>query len=628
MSWTSELEMFADLRKVARERSVWRRIAREVRPLRSRILVQLLLVALGVAAGLGQPFLFRAALDTVIDGDAGSRLTMIAIAVLAVGLLGVGTAFCEQRGRAALNEDLAAHLRDRLFTRLQRVRYSFFIYANPGAVGQRVWEETTRASTATMYVLGEGTRAALTVAAAPVLVAFYDVRLAGVLLFLGLFVLPSSWVRRRLRTAITEQVMVQSRYAGLVFERVSVAGALLTRVFGLQEANRERLRDDAKRHRDLGVTAGSWQAFNQLVIGVGLTLGFFLVIWIGGHQVANGSMTIGELALLLFYLRILATPIQNYSQIRFELIRGFVAFTHLFEVLDLEVERRPAPGTGAAPVEPGVLELDAVSFAYPRASDVVPPALAMTDAPPERAAADGGRVLDEVSFRVERGAFVALAGSSGSGKSTVAALAAGLYPVSSGRVLLGGVDIQTLEDETLRRAVGLVTQDTHLIHDSIRNNLLLVRPDATDKELVRACVAAGIHKFIRGLPNGYGTIVGERGVRLSGGQRQRLAFARVLLLDPAVVILDEPTAHLDAESESLLREAVDNVMSDRTRLVIAHRLSTIVGADQILVLEDGRVVEQGTHDTLICAGGRYEHLYRNQLIDNPSELVNDMGGTT
>jgi ABC-type multidrug transport system fused ATPase/permease subunit len=251
----------------------------------------------------------------------------------------------------------------------------------------------------------------------------------------------------------------------------------------------------------------------------------------------------------------------------------------------------------------------------------VPPSLAVTDAPPERASSGDGQVLTDVSLRIEAGSFVALAGSSGSGKSTVAALASGLFVPTTGTITVGGVDIRALDDGTLKRSVGLVTQDTHLTHDSIRANLLLARPDATEKEMVKACVAAGIHKFIRGLPSGYGTVVGERGVRLSGGQRQRLAFARVLLMDPAIVILDEATAHLDTEAETLLREAVDKVLAGRTRLVIAHRLSTIVNADEILVMEDGRVIERGRHDDLMAAGGRYEQLYRGQFLHRPAGLT-------
>jgi ATP-binding cassette subfamily B protein len=627
--------MFSDLRNVARERPVWRRIVAQLRPFAGRLTVLFALVVVTVGASLALPFLYREALDVVVRGrtSAGGRsLDVVALLVLVVGLVQVAAAFGEQRLRAALGEDMAAATRDRLFDHLQRVPYSFFIHANPGALSQRIWDEAARAGLSVVFVVTEGCRALLTLTVAPALVAAYDLRLAGVLAFLGLFLLPSSLVRRRIRTAITEQVIVQSRYGGLIFERLSVAGALLTRVFGLHKANRAQLANHAQRYRDLGVSAGTWQAFNQALIGTGLAIGVGAVIWVGGRAVVAGSMTIGELALLLFYLRMLAVPIQNYSQIRFELIRGFVAFGRLFEVLDLKQDPRPAEDAGTVPPSPGLVEFNHVSFRYPTARESVPPSLAMADAPPELDAKPGSDlVLDDVSFRLQPGAFVALAGSSGSGKSTIAALAAGLFPSSSGVVEVGGTDLGSLGDEALRRAVGLVTQDTHLIHETIRANLLLARPDATDKEVVKACVAAGIHKFIRSLPNGYGTVVGERGVRLSGGQRQRLAFARILLLDPAVVILDEATAHLDTESESLLREAVDRVLAGRTRLVIAHRLSTIVNADEILVLEDGRIVERGSHEALMTAGGRYEQLYRNQFLRSPhidDDLTEAPIGTT
>ena len=615
--------MFSDLRNVTRERSVLRRIAGDLRPLRLRLTALVLLAVVGVAAGLALPFLYREALDTALpriaggggaDSDGGPGLVAIAVLVLVVGLTQVAASFGEQRMRASVSEDLAASTREAMFERLQHAPYSFFIHANPGAVSQRLWDEAFRAAASVVYVLTEGFRALLTLLAAPLLVAAFDLRLAGVMLFLGLFLLPSGFIRRRIRTAVTDQVIVQGRYYGLLYERLSLAGALLTRVFGLHRVNRDQLRDHARRYSELGVSAGTWQAVNQLLIGVGLSIGIFAVILVGGRSVQDGGMTVGELALLLFYLRIVAGPIQNYSQIRFELIRGFVAFGRLYEILDIDDEGRPPEGQGADAVAPGVLELSHVSFRYPTAGESVPPSLAVVDVRPERAASGNGLVLDDVSFRIEPGSFVALAGSSGSGKSTVAALASGLFAPTSGTVVVGGVDIRTLDDVTLKRSVGLVTQDTHLIHDSIRANLLLARPDATEKEMVKACAAAGIHKFIRGLPSGYGTVVGERGVRLSGGQRQRLAFARILLMDPAIVILDEATAHLDTEAETLLREAVDKVLAGRTRLVIAHRLSTIVNADEILVMEGGRIVEHGRHDELLAAGGRYESLYRGQFL--------------
>ena len=625
MSWTTELEMFSDLRNVARDRPLWRRIGTHLRPFRLRLAVLVGLVLVSVFASLALPFLYREALDVVVRGGAragGRSIEMVALVVLIVGLVQTAATFGEQRLRTVLGEDMAASTRDELFDHLQRVPYSFFIHANPGALSQRIWDETFRAGTSVVFVVTEGIRALLTLTVAPALVAAYDLRLAGVMVFLGLFLLPSGVIRRRIRTAITEQVIVQSRYGGLVFERLSVAGALLTRVFGLHKANREQLATHGRRYRDLGVSAGTWQAVSQALIGTGLAIGVFAVIWLGGRAVARGSMTIGELALLLFYLRMLAMPIQNYSQIRFELIRGFVAFGRLFEVVDLKQNARPADDIGTPQPWPGLLEFRNVSFRYPTARESVPPSLAAADTPPELDAKPGSDiVLDDVTFRLEPGSFVALAGSSGSGKSTIAALAAGLFPPSTGIVEVGGADLQALGDDALRRSVGLVTQDTHLIHDTIRANLLLAKPDATDKEMVKACAAAGIHKFVRSLPNGYGTVVGERGVRLSGGQRQRLAFARILLLDPAVVVLDEATAHLDTESESLLREAVDQVLAGRTRLVIAHRLSTIVNADEILVLEHGRIVERGTHAALIAAGGRYQQLYRTQFLHMPDNAA-------
>jgi ATP-binding cassette subfamily B protein len=356
------------------------------------------------------------------------------------------------------------------------------------------------------------------------------------------------------------------------------------------------------------------------------------IAWFGGTAVAAGRLTVGTLALLFFYVRILSTPIQSYANIRFELIRGLIAFGRIFEIRDFPPAMTfvAEKGDADAAVAPdGSLEFRQVSFRYPDAAVLAPSSLRYTDAQPEGVDDEPALVLDGVSFRIEQGRFVALVGPSGGGKSTVAALAARLFDTTSGTVLVGGIDVRDIPERRLVHRVGLVTQDTLLFHDTIRANLLVGRPDATDKELVRACVAAGIHQFVRSLPAGYGTIVGERGVRLSGGQRQRIAFARMVLLDPAIIILDEATAHLDAESESLLREAVETVLSGRTRLVIAHRLSTIVDADEILVLEGGRVVERGTHAALMGDGGRYHQLYQAQLVSDsdptpkPSPFLSD-----
>lgn len=628
------MELFADARQVVHDRRTWTRIRRFLSPFRTRLVALVLVCAGSVATTLVQPFLFRSAIDSVVRGevsglswtDAGPSLAVDAVLVGVIGAIGVAFGFAEQRLHAVITEGVSEAARDHLVDAIQHKPYPFFVHANPGALVDRVIWEPAAAGAATSFVVAESTKAALIIGASSLLVVAFDVRLALVLAAFGLVLLPSRWIRRRIRVAMVDMVVVHGRYSGLLQERLSVSGASMTRVFGLYGPNRAQLADLGRRRRDLAVGAETLQGASQSLVLGSLTLGLVAIIWFGGKAVSAGTMTIGGLALLLFYVRIVAMPFQSYGQLRFELLRGMLAYGRLFELIPEPADGEPVGSTTrSAPTDPhgrtdgaddrtdGTLQFEHVSFRYPDPRSIVPISLSL-DGFATAGSADDAPVVHDLSFEIPAGSFVALAGASGAGKSTVAALASGLVRPTSGTVRVGGVAIDGLDHESRRAAVGLVSQDAHLIHDSIRANLLLARPDATDKELVRACATAGIHRFVRSLPNGYGTVVGERGVRLSGGQRQRLAFARVLLLDPAVVILDEATAHLDAESEALLREAVSEVLAARTRLVIAHRLSTIVDADEILVLDDGRLVERGRHGELMAADGRYAALYRTQLV--------------
>ncbi len=618
-----EAELFADLRRVA-NRALWRPVLGFLRPYRGRIAVLLGLCALSTGFMLVQPFYFRAIIDAAL-GERAQRagipfmtsgsLSALTLMLLAVGCANVGSSLATAWYQSRLSHDLFIDVQSQLYDRVQRMPYGFFIHANPGAVVNRLEHEASYASFTMTSVFNSAFAALLSLTAGIALLSVYDWRLVVILAFLGAFVVPSRWIRRRVQSQAVLQSQVAERYLGIMHERLSVSGSLLTRLFGLQEHNLSAFSKQTHQFRKLGTKIAWLQGLGGSIISVGTVLALAGVAWFGGTAVAAGTFTVGTLALLFFYVRILSTPIQDYGRIRFELTRALVAFGRVFEIRDFPSYMTFPPDTSNEDPLPGSLEFRNVSFAYPDPSILAPGSLRYADARPETDTIAGPQmVLNAVSFTVRPGSFVALVGSSGSGKSTTAALAARLFDPTDGQILVGGIDVREIPERQLVKSVGLVTQDTLLFHDTIRSNLLLARSDATDKDLVRACAAASIHPFLRSLPAGYGTMVGERGVRLSGGQRQRIAFARMVLRDPSIIILDEATAHLDAESESLLREAVESVLAGRTRIVIAHRLSTIVDADEILVLEHGRIVERGTHVELLEADGRYMQLYRTQLL--------------
>ena len=615
----ADLELYAGVRNVLTAQRLWQPILRLLRPYAWKLSLLVALAAFSLAMTLVQPFLFRDVLDAALHGR-GHRGDLVRASVLLVilGTLNVVSTLVAARYQGYLGQALLYDVQGRLYERVQRMPYGFFVHVNPGAVTTRVSAEASSAAYAVPSVVNGGFVALATLVFGSALIARFDPALAAVLAFLLLFAVPARWVRRVIRGRLQDQYVAQGEYTAAMHERLSVSGALLTRLFGLHDLNARQFLKQAKTYRDLGVTVAMWQGLAQSLISIGTVIAIGAIALVGGVRVGAGHMSVGTLALLLFYVRILAAPIQAYSGIRFEMTRAMVAFSRVFEVLDFpQTVSFAAPVSATMPADSSV-ELRDVRFAYPDPFDLAPPSLVQASAKPDD---DGdtarAEVLRGVTFRVPPGGFTALVGASGSGKSTIAALITRLFDVTDGQVTIGGVDVRDVDQDTLTSTVSLVTQDTHLFHDTVRANLVLAKPDATDKEVVRACMAAGIHKLIRDLPAGYSTLVGERGVRFSGGQRQRIAFARAVLADPQVIVLDEATAHLDAESESLLRDAIGSLLAARTRIVIAHRLSTVIDADQILVLDDGEIVDRGTHEELMTRPGRYRDLYRMQVAATP-----------
>jgi ATP-binding cassette subfamily B protein len=396
-------------------------------------------------------------------------------------------------------------------------------------------------------------------------------------------------------------------------ERFNVGGAMLLRLFGRRADEDALFATKAANVRDLGVRIALITRVFATVMMTVPALATAMVYGVGGYLAIQGDLSVGTLLALATLLLRLLGPLQGLSNVRIDVMTALVSFERVFEVLDLPSSIQEKDGAVALPPTASRVEFENVAFRYPRAEEV---SLASLEAVARKESRDTGQVLHDISFTAEPGQMVALVGPSGAGKTTITHLVARLYDVGSGTVRVGGQDVRDVTLESLEDAVGYVTQDAHMFHDTIRANLLYARPGADDQSVWAALEAAQIARLIRGLPDGLDTVVGDRGYRLSGGERQRLAIARLLLKAPAVVVLDEATAHLDSESESAVQRALDAALEGRTSLVIAHRLSTIRQADQILVVDDGRVVQRGTHATLLADGGLYADLYRTQFIDD------------
>jgi ATP-binding cassette subfamily B protein len=394
-------------------------------------------------------------------------------------------------------------------------------------------------------------------------------------------------------------------------ERFGVAGALLVKLFGRQDQEVGEFSDRAGRVRDIGVKTALYSRTFFIALGLVGAIGTALIYWIGGTLVISGAITIGTLVALGTYVTRIYTPLTSLTNARVDLMTAFVSFDRVFEVLDTPNPIQDRPGAVDLVDPAGRIELRDVWFTYPTASEASVASLETPGALPE---VDEGRpVIRGLSATIEAGTMTALVGPSGAGKSTIASLVPRLYDVSSGTITVDGHDVRDLTQRTLRAAIGVVTQDPHLFHETVRSNLRYARPEATDAELESACRAARIWDVVAALPHGLDTLVGERGYRLSGGEKQRLAIARMLLKEPCIVVLDEATSHLDAENEAAVQAALDEALRGRTSVVIAHRLSTIIAADQILVVDEGQVVERGTHVSLLAKGGLYADLYRTLL---------------
>ncbi len=591
-----------------------RRVLGFARPHRRLISVFLALTVVDAAMVVVMPLLVLRIVDDGILAGNGGLVTTLAFVMAGVVIFNAFLAVLAGWLSSRIGEGLIFDLRTQVFGHVQRQSLAFFTRTQTGALVSRLNNDVIgaqRAFTSTLSSTVSNSIAVVVVGIA-MLALSWQVTLMCLGLFPMLF-LVSRWVGGRLAGLTRRQMDGNADLGNLMTERFNVGGAMLLKLFGRRAEEDDLFGDKAAVVRDLGVRISLiTRIFGATMMAVP-ALATAMVYGFGGHLAISGTLTVGTLLALATLLLRLLGPLQGLSNVRIDVMTALVSFERVFEVLDLPSLIQEKPDAFVLPAESGRLEFEHVSFTYPRADEI---SLGSLESVARTESRDNIQVLQDVGFVAEPGQMVALVGPSGAGKTTITNLVARLYDVDSGTVRVGGHDVRDVTLQSLEDVVGYVTQDAHMFHDTIRANLLYARPAATDEETWRALEAAQIATLVRGLPDGLDTVVGDRGYRLSGGERQRLAIARLLLKAPSIVVLDEATAHLDSESEAAVQRALDAALESRTSLVIAHRLSTVRNADQILVLDGGRIVELGTHQELVVRGGLYSDLYRTQFRDD------------
>ena len=594
-------------RRIGRETR--RRVWGFARPYRRLIAAFMATVVASTFLGLLPPLLIRQVFDVAIADGNGRYLNALFAMMLAAALGEALLTLLERWLSSTVGEGLIFNLRAALFDHVQRMPVLFFTRTQTGTLISRLNNDVIGAQRAFTGTLG--TVVGNVIALAGTLAAMFLLEWRLTLLAVAivpLFVLPARRVGRRLQAITREGMDLNASMNDTMTERFNVAGALLVKLFGRHDAEARDFGRRAGRVRDIGVRSAMYSRVFLIALTFVGAAGTAVVYWLGGRLTIDGGLTAGTLVALGLYTVRIYVPLTSLSNARVDVMTAFVSFERVFEVLDAPNPITDAPGARELAAPRGRVRFDRVRFAYPSGDG------------PESLGFGGGSgggplgdVLADLDLEIPPGQMVAVVGPSGAGKTTMAALIPRLYDVTGGAVLVDGIDVRQLTQSSLRAAIGVVTQDPHLFHDTIAANLLYARPDAAPAELEAACRAARIHDVIAALPEGYDTVVGERGYRLSGGEKQRLAIARMLLKDPAIVILDEATSHLDSENEAHVQEALAEALRGRTSLVIAHRLSTIADADVIVVLDGGRIVESGAHEELRRAGGLYEELYETLI---------------
>jgi ATP-binding cassette, subfamily B, bacterial len=604
-------------------RGTFKRVMRFARPYRRDIAFFLLTIIVSAVIGVATPVLAGDVINVITGGkaDAGGQVIKLAVIIAVLAVANAGLSLVQRWFSSKIGEGIIYHLRSEVYDHVQRMPLQFFTRTQTGALVSRLNNDVMgaqRAFTSTLSgVVSNAIQLALT---AGVMLSLNWQITALSLVLLPVFVLPARRVGRRLAAITKESYQLDATMNATMTERFGVAGAMLVKLFGSPQAESDRFADRAARVRDIGIRQAMYGRTFFVAMLLVASLAQALVYGLGGWYAVQGVISAGTVVALAMLLLRLYGPLTELSNVRVDVMSAMVSFDRVFEILDLPPAIAEKPDAAAVPKGTSRIEFRDVWFRYPSAAEVSLASLEDVAALDRKVTEP---VLRGVSFTVEPGQMVALVGPSGAGKSTTSMLVSRVYDVTEGAVVVGDVDVRDATLASLRDTIGVVTQDAHLFHETIAENLRYAKPDAGDDELWAALRGAQIEELVRGLPDGLDTVVGERGYRFSGGEKQRIAIARLLLKAPSIVILDEATAHLDSESEAAVQRALSVALAGRTALVIAHRLSTVRDADQILVLDGGRIVERGAHEELVTAGGLYADLYRTQFApDTLSAVVN------
>jgi ATP-binding cassette subfamily B protein len=588
------------------------RIWEFARPFKFYLLCFLITIVLDALLTVSTPLILRNLID---QGVIPKKYHVVTVLSILVGVLAVTDSVTNLVGRwfsARIGEGLIYEMRTKVFSHIQTQSIAFFTRTQTGALISRINSDVIGAQNAFTDTLSGVVSNVLTlslVAGAMFTLSWQITALS--LLLLPAFIYPTKWVGRKIQNLTRESFNTNAEMSSMMTERFNVSGALLVLLYGKRGAESLGFNTRARRVADIGIEIALLNRIFFVSILSVASIATAIAYGVGGHLAISGAITVGSLLAITTLLARLYGPITSLTNVRVDVMTALVSFERVFEVLDLEPMVKDNPGAKELKASKPSVVFDHVEFRYPTADEI---SLASLEMVAKKELVDSGVVLKDLSFTCAPGTLTAIVGPSGAGKSTISGLIPRLYDVTKGSISIDGINVKDITLDSLRNEIGVVTQDSHMFHDTIEANLRYARPDATLAQIQSACEAAQMWEFISALPNGLETIVGERGHRLSGGEKQRLAIARLLLKAPSIVILDEATAHLDSENEALVQAALEHALVGRTSIVIAHRLSTVQKADQILVLENGYLVESGKHDVLITQGGLYFDLYQRQVL--------------